>query len=131
MIAICDYSNARSIMRIGKQIRRYVMGTPMGEPRTRAKSNGVCLDDELNADAEREKQYGDSERNLSLAFVDDKHIRVAYDDNLWSTESAREYLEGLRNYSAPFKMETEILGRTNDFSETATIYPDCEGAVGF
>ena len=129
MIDICDYSNDRSIMRIGKQIRQYVMGTPMGEPGSCAKANGVCLDDELNADAEREKQFGDSERNVSLAFVDDKHIRVAYDDILWSKESAQEYLEGLRTYSAPLKMETETLGRTNEFIETATIYPDCEGTV--
>eukprot|EP01048_Picozoa_sp_COSAG05_P008085 COSAG05_NODE_599_length_8442_cov_52.187268_11_plen_97_part_00 len=28
---ICDYSNDASIMRVGKQIRRYLMGTPMGE----------------------------------------------------------------------------------------------------
>ena len=94
------------------------MGTPMGEPGSCAKANGVCLDDELNADAEREKRYGDSERNLSLAFVDDKHIRVAYDNVLWSRESAQEYLEVLRNYSAPLVMETEILGLANDFIET-------------
>ena len=129
MIEICDYSNDRSFLRVGKEIRRYVMGTPMGEPGSCAKANGVCLDDELNADAEREIRYGDSERNLSLAFVDDKHIRVAYDDILWSRESAQEYLEVLRNYSAPLVMETEILGLANDFIETATIYPDCDGNV--
>ena len=31
MVTICDYSNDRSIMRIGRQIRKYLQGTPMGE----------------------------------------------------------------------------------------------------
>ena len=41
------------------------------------------MDDELTIDAARD----DSERNLSLAFVDDKHARVAYDDVKWSKAS--------------------------------------------
>ena len=61
--------------------------------------------------------------------MDDKHIRVAYDDILWSREFAQKYLEVLRNYSAPLVIETEILGLANDFIETATIYPDCDGNV--
>ena len=43
----------------------------------------------------REQQFGESERNLSLAFVDDKHARVAYDDILWTKESAQQYLDQL------------------------------------
>ena len=83
---ICEYSNERSYMRVGKQLRRYKMGTPMGEQSSCAKANGVCLDDELTTDATWQQQHGDSCRNLSLAFVDDKHIQVAWDDTpgaLW------------------------------------------------
>ena len=43
------------------------MGTPMGEQGSCAKANGVCMDDELAIDA----THADSERNLSLAFVDE------------------------------------------------------------
>ena len=81
---VSDYSNDTSILRVGREIRRYLQGTPMGEQGSCAKANGVCLDDELRIDAAREAEFGDSERNLSLAFVDDKHARVAYDDILWS-----------------------------------------------
>ena len=83
----------------------------MGEQGSCAKANGVCLDDELRIDAARELAFGDSERNLSLAFVDDKHARVAYDDVLWSKKSAEEYLSMLMTYSAPLKMVMEPVSR--------------------
>eukprot|EP01052_Picozoa_sp_SAG31_P050930 SAG31_NODE_11858_length_991_cov_22.808296_1_plen_224_part_01 len=69
---ICEHSNACSYMRVGCEIRHYHMGTPMGEQGSCAKANGLCLDDELRVDAQREQNHGDSMRNLSLAFVDDK-----------------------------------------------------------
>ena len=53
------------------------------------------VDDELTIDAAR----CDSERNLSLAFVDDKHAHVAYDDVKWSKASAEAYIEELMKYS--------------------------------
>ena len=94
---ICEYSNDNSIMRVGRQIRQYVMGTPMGEQGSCAKANGVCLDDELRIDMEREDKHQDSERNLSLAYVDDKHAIVAYDanDQFWTRASAQEYMDEL------------------------------------
>eukprot|EP01048_Picozoa_sp_COSAG05_P000666 COSAG05_NODE_19_length_34900_cov_72.237464_16_plen_82_part_00 len=55
---------------------------------SKTQANGVCMDDELTIDAARD----DSERNLSLAFVDDKHARVAYDDVKWSKASAEAYI---------------------------------------
>jgi hypothetical protein len=54
MIDICVHSNARSFMRVGRQVRHYHIGTPMGEQGSCAKANGLCLDDELRVDAERE-----------------------------------------------------------------------------
>ena len=55
----------------------------------------IMVDDELTIDAAR----CDSERNLSLAFVDDKHAHVAYDDVKWSKASAEAYIEELMKYS--------------------------------
>ena len=109
LIEVCEYSNSHSIMRVGRQIRQYIMGTPMGEQGSCAKSNGVCLDDELRIDQEREDKHLDSERNLSLAFVDDKHAIVAYDENdlFWTRASATEYLGELMTYSDPLRMVVE------------------------
>ena len=95
----------------------------MGEQGSCAKANGVCLDDELRIDAARELAFGDSERNLSLAFVDDKHARVAYDDVLWSKKSAEEYMSMLMTYSAPLKMVIAPISRQTEFLETITVYP--------
>eukprot|EP01050_Picozoa_sp_SAG11_P019662 SAG11_NODE_3172_length_2635_cov_2.232650_3_plen_115_part_00 len=93
-------------MKVGKQVRHYHIGTPMGEPGSCAKANGLCLDDELRVDAEREAAWGGgySERNCSLAFVDDKHVRVAYDDIPWTQDSAEEYVTALKQYSDPLTM---------------------------
>jgi hypothetical protein len=79
------------------------MGTPTGEQGSCAKANGVCLDDELRIDEEREEKHHDSERNLSLAYVDGKHAIVAYDENdqLWTRASAEKYLSELMTYSDP------------------------------
>ena len=90
----------------------------------------MCLDDELRINAAREEAFGDSERNLSLAFVDDKHARVAYDDILWSKESAEQYMAILMTYSAPLKMVIEPISQQAEFLETITtcIYPLDNGA---
>eukprot|EP01050_Picozoa_sp_SAG11_P009838 SAG11_NODE_954_length_6397_cov_11.146237_6_plen_115_part_00 len=96
------------------------MGTPMGEQGSCAKANGLCLDDELAADALREQKHGDSERNLSLAFVDDKAVRVAYDDAGWTKESALEYAAALMKYSEPLNMITEPESDETPFLETLT-----------
>ena len=128
---VCDYSNHTSIMRVGREIRRYLQGTPMGEQGSCAKANGVCLDDELRIDAAREAEFGDSERNLSLAFVDDKHARVAYDDILWSRESAQQYIDLLMTYSAPLKMVIEPITRDIEFLETLTVYPIANGVGAY
>jgi len=124
---ICDYSNDASIMRVGKQIRRYLMGTPMGEQGSCAKANGVCMDDELTLDA----THDDSQRNLSLAFVDDKHARVAYDDVKWSKASAEVYIKELMKYSDPLVMVTEPVTAVTAFLETSTIYPGTDGVGAY
>ena len=64
--------------------------------------------DELRTDEIREQEHGDSCRNLSLAFVDDKHLRVAYNhspDSDWTRESAENYLADLKKYSDPLRLE--------------------------
>ena len=94
-----------------------------------AKANGVCLDDELQIDVAREAEFGDTGRNLSLAFDDDKHTRVAYDDVLWSKESAQQYIDQLMTYSTPLKMVLEPIAKQTEFLETFTIYP-LENGVG-
>jgi hypothetical protein len=118
MMDICVHSNARSFMRVGKQIRHYHIGTPMGEQGSCAKANGLCLDEELRVDAAREAECGDSERNCSLAFVDDKHVRVAYDELLWSKSSAEEYADRLMRYSEPLSMLPEPIAEPTPFLET-------------
>jgi hypothetical protein len=125
LIDICEYSNRHSIMRVGRQIRQYIMGTPMGEQGSCAKANGVCLDDELRIDKEREEKHHDSERNLSLAYVDDKHAIVAYDENdqLWTRASAEKYLSELMTYSDPLRMVVEPQREFEDFLETTVQYP--------
>ena len=77
----------------------------------------------LTVDAARE----DSERNLSLAFVDDKHARVAYDDVKWSKASAEAYIKELMKYSDPLVMVTEPVAAVTEFLETSTIYPGADG----
>ena len=77
------------------------------------------VDDELTIDAAR----CDSERNLSLAFVDDKHAHVAYDDVKWSKASVEAYIEDLMKYSDPLVMVAEPVAAVTDFLETSTIYP--------
>eukprot|EP01050_Picozoa_sp_SAG11_P014554 SAG11_NODE_1805_length_4229_cov_1.746005_4_plen_282_part_00 len=129
MIDICEFSNARSFMCVGCEIRHYHIGTPMGEQGSCAKANGLCLNDELLADEARELSHGDSERNLSLAFVDDKHVRVAYDDILWTRESAEEIADGLMQYTAPLLMTTEPPSEPTPFHETAVHNPTGDGRV--
>ena len=131
MFAINDYSNAKSIIRVGRQIRKYTLGTPMGEQQSCAKANGVCLDDELKIDRARELAAGDSCRNISLAFVDDKHARVVYDENdyLWTKASAEEYLGQLMTYSEPLQMVIEPPSRATEFLETLTVYSPNSASV--
>ena len=54
----------------------------------------------------------------------DKHARVAYDDILWTKESAQQYLDQLMTYSAPLKMITEPESNSYEFLETTTKYND-------
>lgn len=102
------YTSRRSIMRVGSEVRHYKIGTPMGHQMSCAKANTVCLDAELTHDEERERIYGDSERNLSLSFVDDSHLKVAYHkggEGGWTRESASEYADQILTYPAPLEME--------------------------
>eukprot|EP01050_Picozoa_sp_SAG11_P016364 SAG11_NODE_2226_length_3663_cov_1.716891_1_plen_250_part_00 len=127
VVDICEHSNARSFMRVGRQIRHYHIGTPMGEQGSCAKANGLCMDDEYAMDAVREAACGDSERNCSLAFVDDKHVRVAYDDVIWSKESAESYADTLMQYSEPLQMIPEPIAEPTAFLETMLHNPCGDG----
>ena len=68
---------------------------------------------------------------MSLAFVDDKHARVAYDDVLWSKESAQQYIDQLMTYSAPLKMTIEPVSKETEFLETVTVYPMDNGVGAY
>ena len=82
------------------------------------------MDDELTIDA----AHDDSERNLSLAFVDDKHARVAYNDVKWSQASAEAYIKELMKYRGPLVvMVTESVAVVTEFLETSTIYSGTDG----
>jgi hypothetical protein len=125
IVDICVYSNSRSIMFVGTELRQYFQGIPMGEQGSCAKANGVALDAELQCDVDRARTHGDSERNLSLQYVDDAHNRVAWSDNPelgWSRESAVAYAASIREcYPAPLFMEVEPQGQgAYRFLETDT-----------
>lgn len=69
---------------------------------------------------QRERDHGDSMRNLSLAFVDDKLVRVAYDHCIWSKASAEQYATDLMKYSHPLTMVPEPDADSTPFLETVT-----------
>jgi len=75
---VCVYSNAHTYLMVGTQLRRQRTGSPMGEQISPAKTAGVCLNHEATVMETRETRRGDSVRNLSIGFVDDIHLRVAY-----------------------------------------------------
>ena len=115
-------------MFVGNELRHYHFGIPMGEQGSCAKAAGVGLDAELACDADRERTHGDSERNLSLQYVDDAEIAVAYSDTGemgWTRDSAIEYAESIGGcYPDPLYMEFEPLGvGTYRFLETDTHMP--------
>ena len=133
ILDICVYSNTRSIMYVGTELRQYFQGIPMGEQGSCAKANGVALDAELRCDAQREATHGDSERNLSLDYVDDAHNNVVYSETGamgWTRDSALEYCADIRGcYPHPLFMEVEPAGQgVYRFLETDTYIPsesDC------
>jgi len=95
----------------------------MGHQESCAKVGGVCLDSEIRTDEARERSHGDSERNLTCAFVDDAHIRVAYSESGalgWTRESAREYARQLLVYPKPLYMVAEPEADMYEFLETHT-----------
>ena len=71
------------------------------------------------------------ERNLSLAFMDDSHLRILYytkvtPDHPWSYMKAKEYVQALqRGYCNGLELEWEPETTTFEFLETVTQYsPD-------
>jgi hypothetical protein len=120
-------------MKVGQETRRYFKGTPMGEQSACAKANGVGLDAELSLDEERALTHGDAARNLSLAYVDDAHVRIAYSTDPahpWTRESAEQYADAVvACYPPPLRMITEPIGLpTYRFLETTTL-ADANGAT--
>ena len=91
------YANEHSYMFVGKELRRYFLGIPMGDPLSVAQASALCQHAEMECDIKREETNGDSERNLSFCFMDDLNIRIAYnDEESTSKESAREYIESIK-----------------------------------
>ena len=126
IIEVTEFANSRSIMRVGKELRKYTKGTPMGMQASCASANGVGLDAEFTADAQREASHGDSVRNLSLSYVDDCRVGIAWSESGahgWTLESAREYARTIMDcYPAPLRMVCEPEGlATYRFLETVTL----------
>ena len=95
------FANENSYMYVGKQLRKYRVGIPMGDPLSCAKANGTCLHAEMKCDTTREERVGDAERNLTLCFMDDLFIKVVYEvdgsrEGGWTEASAEEYKEELK-----------------------------------
>ena len=123
ILDIGAWTSRRSIIKVGSEIRHYRLGTPMGHQESCAKAGGVCLDSEIRTDEARERSHDDSERNLTCAFVDDAHIRVAYSESRalgWTRESAREYARQLLVYPKPLYMVAEPEADMYEFLETHT-----------
>ena len=101
IVAVNDFANKNSFMYVGGQLRQYRLGIPMGDPLSCAKANGTCLDAEMRCDDRRAAVHGDAERNLTLCFMDDLFMKVAYDPEAegageWTEASADEYIEQIK-----------------------------------
>ena len=86
----------------------------MGMQASCASANGVALDAEFALDASREANHGDAVRNLSLGFVDDIHVRIAYSPSGacgWTLDSAIAYARAAMDcYPPPLCMVAEPVG---------------------
>ena len=96
------FANENSYMFVGKQLRKYRVGIPMGDPLSCAKANGTCLHAEMQCDNRRAERVGDAERNMTLCFMDDLFIKVAYEvdatgADAWTEQSAEEFKEELKS----------------------------------
>eukprot|EP01050_Picozoa_sp_SAG11_P006878 SAG11_NODE_553_length_8575_cov_18.074328_7_plen_179_part_00 len=61
------------------------------------------------------------------SLMTDKHVRVAYDDILWTKDSAEEYVTALKQYSDPLTMIDEPRMETTEFLETTLHNPTGDG----
>jgi hypothetical protein len=97
---VTKWANARSIMYVAGELRRYHVGIPMGAQSSCSSANGLAMMAEMKADDEWARRGGATQRNVSLAFMDDLYMRVLYDDEMqgegWTRESAGEYMELLK-----------------------------------
>jgi hypothetical protein len=118
ILAINDFAEANSYMFVGKQLRQYFMGVPMGDPLSCSAAQSVCLDAEIRCDERRQAADvnsvgggGDSCRNLTLCVMDDLFFRIAYEQSAtkqgeWTARSADAYIEQLKAaYPAPLELE--------------------------
>ena len=106
LLEINKYANEHSYMFVGKELRRYFLGIPMGDPLSVAQASALCQWAECKCDIRREERVGDSTRNLSYCFMDDLNLRIAYNDKEATKESAREYLEELKGcYPSSLNLE--------------------------
>ena len=110
IVQVNEFANESSYMFVGKEIRKYRLGIPMGDPLSCAKANGTCLHAEMTCDKAREERRGDAQRNLTLCYMDDLFMKVAYEvgdgDEEWTEKEADEYLEELKQcYPARLVLE--------------------------
>jgi hypothetical protein len=105
---VCAFVIRNTYVRVGDELRKMLMGTPMGEPGSCAQANGVCLDAEQSFVESRELTVGDSERVCTVGFMDDLHFRLMYDLKgiLWTKESAEAMMRECESlYPAPLSLE--------------------------
>ena len=97
IITITDYVVMNSYLRVGTQIRHMKLGTPMGGQTSAQLAQGTAKYLEHRVD----DSMLHPERNISLAFMDDSHLRVLYytdvdEHHPWSRSSANKYIEQLK-----------------------------------
>ena len=117
IVDVNNYAETNSYMFVGKQLRKYELGVPMGDPLSCAAALSCTMAAEMTADRKRQARHGDARRNLSLCFMDDLFFRVAYDPEAknrkighktatWTKESAKTYVgELMACYPRPLELE--------------------------
>ena len=129
ILAVSTYAVQHSIVMVGTDVRHYHKGIPMGHQLSCALANGTAASAETHNDVRMAEAGFDPDRNLSLQYVDDANIRVAYSpsgERGWTRDSAVTMADMIQScYPDPLVMEVEPEGEiTYRFLETETCHPD-------
>ena len=107
IIDVTEHVLKHSYLRVGRQIRHMKVGTPIGGQTSAQLASGTAKYLEHPVD----DVMPNPERNLSLAFMDDSHLRILYytkvtPDHPWSYMKAKEYVQALqRGYCNGLELE--------------------------